>query len=288
MPDQKITVPSSQTATTANPSANGSAASGPPKVPGSRTDAQARIDELAAQKAHFQRKAQAFEGELSSLREEVAELRGRMSASQTTSEPRGGAPNSWESLSDGELENTIRWARENDKPEAVDRAYAERSRREAKRAADEAFARSKDHYERENYVREVRAQVLKDFGPDAFSKDSELFQAAQQNMAAFVQRYGKDAVQSRPDYLYDSFLRAKHQLTSTPTAERIKQLEDENAALSQRATLLEQGNLHGFAPPASDEVVERLKAKDTRGAIKGLKLFKSMTQHAQADALAKR
>lgn len=278
-------VPSSLT-TPANKQAQGDAASGPPKVPGARSDSQARIDELAAQKAHFQKKFQDGERELLRMREEIANLRGRVEAAvpQQPAAP----PKTWADMNDAQLDEAKRWARQNDNADTLDSIYGEVARREAKRAADIAVEQSKKHYEQDQYVREVQAGILRDFGPDAFDEEQPLYQEADKIMSNLIAREGKDRVRSSPSFLRAAFLEAERKVRTSSERERLKTLEGEYASLKDRATLLERGGTPSMAPPPNDAVKEALSRGDRKGAIKALLMTRNLKQQATGDALSQR
>ena len=265
--------------------AQGVAAAGQPKVPDARTNAQARIDELAAQKAHWQQKFKAAEGALNDTRERLARLEGRVDA--TPAAPHGKV-GSWTDMDDRQLDEAIGWSQENQSKEALAQAINEKIRRATERASKQSVQDSQKQFEQATYLRDVHTKIVTDFGPDAFDETSALYQAADRHMAAYVQRYGKDAVRDDPDKLYDAFLRAERQIRTPSERERLSKLEQENAALTQRASLLERGGAIGLAPKPSDEVMERLKAHDTKGAIRALGLTRSMTADARRRMVAPR
>jgi len=257
--------------------ATGGNASGNPRV-----DPQARIDQLVRQKNDLKRQ---METESARLREEVAELRGRVGATPAAAPAN---PKSWDQMSDDQLESARRWAREKDNPESLDAIHEEKARRAAKAAADEAVIRAKREIAAEQTARETQASILRDFGPDAFDPDSPLYQKADEFMGRLIRAHGKEKA-SDPMALRAAFLEAERATKTLSEREQSKALEAENAALKERATLLERGgHPAGMASRPNDAVKAALAVNDKRGAIKALGFVKAMANQARSDALKSR
>jgi len=254
--------------------ATGGNASGNPRV-----DPQARIDQLVRQKNDLKRQ---METESARLREEVAELRGRVGATPAAAPAN---PKSWDQMSDDQLESARRWAREKDNPESLDAIHEEKARRAAKAAADEAVIRAKREIAAEQNARETQASILRDFGPDAFDPESPLYQKADEVMGRFIRTHGKDRA-SDPLVLRAAFLEAERATKTLSEREQSKALASENAALKERATLMERGGYPAAMASKPNEAVDKaLAAGDRRSAIKGLKFVQAMAGQAKADAL---
>jgi hypothetical protein len=263
------------------PSAPAQPESGAASTGNPRTDSQARIDQLVRQKNELKRQ---LETEGSKLREELAELRGKVSATA----PAPANPKSWDQMSDDQLDSAGKWARDNDNGASLDAVYAERARREARKAADEAVIRTKREIAAEQAQRDTQASILRDFGPDAFDPESPLYQKADEFMGRIIRAHGKEHA-STPMALRAAFLEAERATKTLSERDRSKSLEAENAALKERATLMERGGSPaGMASRPNDAVQAALAKNDKKGAIKALKFVQAMAGQARSDALKSR
>ena len=215
----------------------------------------------------------------------MAELRGRVGAAPAAAPSN---PKSWDQMTDDQLESARRWARQNENAESLDAVYAETSRREAKKAADEAVIRAKREIAAEQTVKDTQASILRDFGPDAFDPESPLYQKADEFMGRLVRAHGRDKA-SDPMALRAAFLEAERATKTLSEREQSKALSAENAALKERATLLERGGHPAAMAARPNEAVKEALAKgDKKGAIKNLAFVKAMASQAKADALKSR
>lgn len=269
------------------PGAQAPAAAGPPKVPAARNDPQARIDELAAQKAHFQQKAQKFENEQQRLREELAALKGQLAAQAPAPAPKG-TPKTWGEMSDDQLEEARRYARTNDQPDVLDSIYEEKMNRAAERARKAAVEEAGRKGERAQLLRDVHSRILEDFGQEAFNPESPLYQGAERYLAEQRRIYG-DASAGEPHRLYDAFAHSERNTRVLSERERLKALEQENQALKDRASLAERaGAIGSNARAIPDAVKEALKAGKTRDAIKATGTAQSIAAEIRRNLLPRR
>lgn len=249
-----------------------------------RTDSQARINELYGLNKRNERLAQQMAQERDALKNEIAELRGRVSAQA----PPTTVPESWSEMNDKQLADAKRWARENDNGASLDAVYKEEARRLAAKAADEAVARAKREISAEQRAEQIKASILRDFGPDAFDQDSPLYQKADEFMGQVIRTHGRERAQD-PLVLRTAFLEAERATKTLSERERNKALDEENRSMKERITLIERGG-----PPATmasqpnDAVKTALAAGDRKSAIKGLKFVQAMAGQAKADALKSR
>lgn len=263
------------------------AAAAPPKVPGARNDPQARIDELSAQKAHFQKQAQKYGNELQALREEVANLKGQVTAAQPPPAPRG-VPKTWQEMSDDQLEEAKRYARQNEQPDVLDSIYEEKTRRAADAARRAAVEESDKRSQRAQLLRDVHSRILEDFGQEAFNPESPLYQGANGYLQEQRRLYG-DASASEPHRLYDAFAHSERNTRVKSERERLAQLEQENQALKDRATLAERaGAIGSNARQVPDEVKDALKAGNRRAAVKATGTTQSIAAEIRRDLLRPR
>lgn len=276
--------------TAAAPAAAAPAASpdAPPKIPGARSDVQARINELSQQKAHFQQKAEKFGNELQALRQEMAQIRGQLSARPAEPPKPTAAPKTWEQASDDFLENARVHARQNDQSDVLDAVNRELSRREATRASETAVAKATKDMERKLLLRDIQQQIVTEFGPEAFDREGPLFQAADRYLREQQQIYG-DEHAAQPHRLYDAFAHASLNTRVKSERQRLKELEQENQRLKDAVSLAEHG---GIAPtnarPISDEVKEALKAGKPKEAARKLAITASLAQQVKNSLLPNR
>lgn len=262
---------------------------GPPKIPNARQDVQARIDELAAQKAHFQEQAKKQKAELQQLREEMAFLKGQQEQGQRAPEtPRKSPARSWQEMSEDELENAKKYARENEQPALIDAAYREEARREAEKARAAAVEEATKRFQREQLLRDVHTRILEDFGREAFDRDGPLYQAADRYLAE-VRRVEGDTSAGQPYRLYDAFAHAERATRTLGEREKLKALEQENQRLKEAASLAERGGAAlSNARQMPDEAKEALKSGDRKAAIRRLGLTKNLAQSVKQDLLPPR
>lgn len=255
------------------------AASGPPKVPGSDHSYQARIDELYGQAKHFKR-------ENADLRERLARLEGRSEAPAAAPAPAVStkAPRSFEEMDDGQLDEAWNYASADDtkNPQLLNQILQEKLRRAGDRTFEKAVAESEKRIQKAAFIRDMNARILQEFGAEAFDKESPLFEAAAMEMDEYIRIHGPEKANL---FRYDAFLRAFHKTKTPANRERLEQLEAENVALHQRASVLERGGVIGAAPKPSNEAMEALKTGGPREAIKRLKLTQNLIQDVQRRAV---
>lgn len=261
------------------------AASGPPKVPGSDKNFQARIDELVARENFYKRKASELEARLAEHQDRLSRVEGRTEALNTPKS--SSAARDWVDLDDNELDQAVEFALSDEsKPKGVvSKVFREQLRRGVEKAVAQATSASKKEIEQTQLLRDTNARILQDFGAEAFDETTPLFEAAYRHMQEYVRIYGKDEVLKRPTFRYDAFLRAEREIKTPAERERLQKLEQENQTLQTRASLLERGGSIGAAPKPSDEVRELLKSGGPKAAIKGLKLTQNFVQDVQRRAL---
>ncbi len=276
-------LPSSPSPIPAQPGsvASESAASGPPKVPGSDRSYQARIDEIYGQANYYKR-------ELAQAKERLARLEGRAEATPPPAPtPSTRAPKSFTDMEDGQLDDAWNYASsdETKNPQLLNQILEEKVRRRVEAGYQKALTDGQKQIEKAQLLRDTNARILQDFGADAFDQESTLYQAAAEEMDEFLRLYGPDRVKSLPTLRYDAFLRAVHKTKTPADRERLEQLEAENQALHQRASVLERGGVIGAAPKPSDEALDALKTGGPKAAIRRLRLTQSLVQDVQRRAV---
>jgi predicted nuclease with TOPRIM domain len=260
---------------------------GDARPPSPRNNAQARIDEITKEKAEFQRRAEKYGNELRGLRDELAELKGQLAAQPAVPQAPKTA-RSWQEATDEQLESGRSYAREHENADMLDAIRDEQMSRVAKKAKHEAVEEAKKATDEKFLLREIHQRILDDFGPEALTdRESPLFQAADRYLQDQRRLYGDD-VARRPHALYDAFAHAERNTKVRGERERLKELEQENLRLKEAVSLAERG---GVAPsnarPLSDEVKERIKAGDQKGATRKLATVQALARAVKANMLPK-
>lgn len=259
----------------------------PPKIEGARNDVQARIAELSAQKAHFQQKATKFENELRSLRDEVATVKGQLSAQPATPQAPRGPAKTWGEMSEEQLDNARSYAREHEQPEVLDAVHSEITRREAEKARKAAVEESTQKMERKLLLRDIHQRIVDEYGPEAFDPEGEMYQRADRYLREQANLYG-EASASEPHRLLDAFAHADRNRVKGDRT-RITELEQENLRLKEMATLAERGGpAPGNARPLSDEVKELVKAGELKKATRKLATTQALTRMVKNSLLPNR
>lgn len=252
-----------------------------------RSDAQKRIDELVGQKNDYQKKAAKYREELDSLKLKVAEMDGRNSVQPAAPTPKSN-PRTWAEMSDDQLEDARIRARKEELPDALDAIFEEKTRRIAAAAEARAIEKSNAKAERAQLLRDVHQRVIAEYGPDAFDPEKPLYQGANRYLSEIRRIYGDESA-SQPHRLLDAFVHADRDTRVIGERQRLAELEQENKALRDRATLAERaGHIGSNARALSDEAKAALKAGDRKGAIRRTAIAQSMAAEVKAHLLPPR
>lgn len=243
-------------------------ASEPAKPAGNQDAAFARIKQREA----------ARERELLSLREEVAELRGRMSAPAPAAPVASDTPTSWEAMTDSQLSQAHRLAMEENNAAALDAVVNERVRRGVEKRAKAMQGEIVQGLEQRRVEENVTQKIVNEFGADALNQDSELYGLALKHYQGFIRSYGKDHVMATPHLRWMAVSQAHAELHADERVQNADARKELDALRRQQA--LERGG-GGRGAPRTPESVEALKRGDLDGALLSSRLFQSFDADAK-------
>ena len=234
-----------------------------PVKPGGNQDAAFRRIAQQAQSA----KQEALE-----LRERLARVEGQL-LGQPKAPSTPSVPNTWAELSDAQLDQAINVGMTDSNSAAVTASINEKVARAARQAAESAKGVSTKEYEQAKLHDSIQSEIATTFGPAANDQDSPLFLAADRHYATLVSRYGKNQVNSNPEFIKYAFTMADRELHAGET-QKLHEVQQENERL-KRQMQLEHGGVHPGVP-RSQESADALAKGDLKGAIAGSALFKSV------------
>jgi hypothetical protein len=231
---------------------------------------QKRIDELTGQKKWWQERAERMEGEMQELKSEFADLRNTMAAPGGQA-PQQGMPSSWQDLSDDNLAQAYSWGGENGNYQAQFQAIGEFIRRNTEKASEKVLERGRQEMTGAQKAAQVQQKVLTEFGDDAASQSSPLWQKANQYAQQLQQQHGQDVLQKMPETYYSCFAMADRDLRSGER-EELQTLRQEMQKVKE-AQATEPGSIG--AVRLGTESANALKDGNIKGAIQSLGIVKS-------------
>lgn len=240
----------------------------PAKPAGNQDAAFARIKQREA----------AREREILSLREEVAELRGRVSAPTPAAPAVNDSPASWEQMTDSQLSQAHRIAMEENNAAAIDAVVNERVRRGVEKRAKAMQGEIVQGLEQRRVEERVTQKIVNEFGADALNQDSDLYGLALKHYQGFIRSYGKDHVLATPDLRWMAVSQAHAELHADERVQNADARKELDALRRQQA--LERGG-GGRGASRSPESVEALKRGDLDGALLSTRLFQSLDADAK-------
>lgn len=252
-----------------------------------RRDSKTRAREQAAEARAERDQAYEVVNLLSSRQDDLAEkldqVLERLNGSGGREEPAespSGDP--WAKMTDDGLAAII----SNDEyvqnqPSVVQRALLELASRNTRREVDRARKELRQEVTSENQTRdrlaEVRGQILREYGVEALTPNSKLFQRASLQYEGYEHRHGgKGSLVKHPEYLYFSVQQAARALGMDPQGSAA---DDDSVDVNQQPTTrrrelsrpapadLQEGPSEGSAPERDSTYRRQIEEKDTAGAI---------------------
>lgn len=166
---------------------------------------------------------------------EIAELRGRVSQGEQVKDE-------WSEFSDEELLTISiqEGADSTQKAEALRRYHARQNEKfkELERMKQDNETKAQLSQE----ISKTWEGIVRDFGPEANNQGSELYKKAHEVYSQYREAFGADKVDTNPSYQRMAF-EVAHSQVSSPSNQRIAELEAELAKYKQSETIEAAGNL---------------------------------------------